>query len=68
VPYLQVSSLLRVRAALDAFPKRFAEKPPLEAGAVLDGRDVGTVLLPNAAVKLYITASDEVGHRIGGYM
>lgn len=43
------------------FPRSFAEKPPQgKAGAVLDGRDVGTVLLPDATLKLFITASDEV--------
>mmetsp|Transcript_22787 Transcript_22787/g.62992 ORF Transcript_22787/g.62992 Transcript_22787/m.62992 type:complete len:264 (-) Transcript_22787:581-1372(-) len=57
----KVSTLLRVRAAVGKFPKQFAENPPDgAAGAVLDGRDVGTVLLPNANLKLFITASDEV--------
>jgi CMP/dCMP kinase len=42
-----------VRAALIAFQRRFAE----EGGAVLDGRDIGTVILPHAAVKLFVTAS-----------
>ncbi len=43
-----------VRAALIAFQRRFAE-----GGAVLDGRDIGTVILPGAPVKLYVTASPE---------
>lgn len=50
-----------VRAALLAFQQRFAAEPPEGArGAVLDGRDVGTVVCPNADVKLFITASVEV--------
>ena len=43
-----------VRAALVAFQRRFAE-----GGAVLDGRDIGTVILPDAPVKLFVTASPE---------
>jgi CMP/dCMP kinase len=42
-----------VRAALIAFQRRFAE----EGGAVLDGRDIGTVILPHATLKLFVTAS-----------
>ena len=51
----------RVRQALLDFQRNFAETPPGEAkGAVLDGRDIGTVICPNADLKLYITASDDV--------
>ncbi len=46
-----------VRAALLAFQKGFAGR---EGGAVLDGRDIGTVICPEADVKLYVTASDTV--------
>lgn len=49
-----------VRAALVAFQRRFAAQPP---GAVLDGRDIGTVICPAAEVKLYVTASAEVRAR-----
>ncbi|MBV8915732.1 MAG: (d)CMP kinase [Acetobacteraceae bacterium] len=42
----------RVRAALLAFQRRF----PGEVGAVLDGRDIGTVVFPEAPVKLFVTA------------
>jgi cytidylate kinase len=42
-----------VRAALLAFQRGF----PAEKGAVLDGRDIGTVIFPDAPVKLYVTAS-----------
>ena len=41
-----------VRAALLTFQRRF----PGETGAVLDGRDIGTVVFPEAAVKLFVTA------------
>lgn len=49
-----------VRAALLDFQRRFAAHPPgAAAGAVLDGRDIGTVICPEAAVKLFVTASPE---------
>ncbi|MFA9230847.1 MAG: d(CMP) kinase [Microgenomates group bacterium] len=50
----QVAAIPDVRAALLAFQRRFARSP---GGAVLDGRDIGTVICPEAEVKLYITAS-----------
>jgi CMP/dCMP kinase len=46
-----------VRDRLLAFQRSFAAKKP---GAVLDGRDIGTVVCPDAQVKLYVTASAEV--------
>ncbi|MFA4894036.1 (d)CMP kinase [Brevundimonas sp.] len=46
-----------VRAALLAFQKAFAARP---GGAVLDGRDIGTVIAPGAQAKLYVTATPEV--------
>jgi cytidylate kinase len=46
-----------VRAKLLEFQRRFASKP---GGAVLDGRDIGTVICPNADLKFYITANSEV--------
>jgi CMP/dCMP kinase len=48
-----VASVPGVRAALLAFQRNFAE----QSGAVLDGRDIGTVIFPNAAAKLFVTAS-----------
>jgi CMP/dCMP kinase len=48
-----VASIATVRAALLAFQRDFAQ----ERGAVLDGRDIGTVIFPDATVKLFITAS-----------
>lgn len=44
-----------VRAVLRAFQRRF----PGERGAVMDGRDIGTVIFPDATVKLFVTASPE---------
>jgi cytidylate kinase len=46
-----------VRAALVAFQRAFAEQP---GGAVLDGRDIGTVIAPDAPCKLFVTAAPEV--------
>lgn len=51
-----VSALPAVRAALLDFQRSFAGRPP---GAVLDGRDIGTVVCPGARVKLFVTASPE---------
>jgi CMP/dCMP kinase len=53
----KVSALPKVRAALLSLQHDFAKKLP---GAVLDGRDIGTVICPDARVKLYITASPEI--------
>lgn len=57
----KVSALPAVRAALLQRQRDVAARPPLgKAGAVLDGRDVGTTILPDATVKLFVTASAEV--------
>lgn len=59
-----VAAMPGVRAALLAFQRRFAAHPPGGAdGAVLDGRDIGTVICPDADLKLYITASSEARAR-----
>lgn len=54
-----------VRAAILDFQRNFASSPPGgEKGAVLDGRDIGTVVCPDAPVKLFVTASPEIrAHR-----
>ena len=60
-----VAAIPEVREALLAFQRDFAANPPPPApgmvakGAVLDGRDIGTVVCPDATVKLFITASPE---------
>ncbi len=57
----KVSAIKSVRAILLAFQRDFASTPPGGAkGAVLDGRDIGTVVCPDADVKLFVTASAEV--------
>lgn len=57
----KVSAVPGVRAALLDFQRNFAASPPDgAAGAVLDGRDIGTVVCPDATAKLFITASAEV--------
>jgi len=57
----KVSAVPGVRAALLEFQRDFAATPPDGvAGAVLDGRDIGTVVCPDAAAKLFVTASTEV--------
>ena len=57
----RVAVIPEVRAALVNFQRRFARG---EGGAVLDGRDIGTVICPEAEVKLFVSASAEVrAHR-----
>lgn len=56
----RVAAIPEVRAALTDFQRRFARQTP---GAVLDGRDIGTVICPDADLKLYVTATDEVRAR-----
>ena len=53
----RVSAYTSVRAALLDRQRQFAQQP---GGAVLDGRDIGTVVAPDADAKLYVTASAEV--------
>jgi CMP/dCMP kinase len=56
-----VSAIPRVREALVGFQRQFAGEPP---GAVLDGRDIGTVICPNADVKIFVVADPQVrAHR-----
>jgi len=56
----KVAVIPGVRRILVEKQREFAKAPP---GAVLDGRDIGTVVCPGAAVKLYVTASAEVRAR-----
>jgi len=57
----KVAAIPAVRAALLAFQRRFAECPPDGApGAVIDGRDIGTVVCPGAQAKLFVTAGVEI--------
>jgi cytidylate kinase len=52
-----VAAIPEVRQALINYQREFATKPP---GAVLDGRDIGTVIAPGADVKIFVVASPEV--------
>ena len=52
-----VARIPAVRAAILDYQRTFARRPE---GAVLDGRDIGTVVCPDADVKIYVTATPEV--------
>ena len=52
----KIASIPEVRAALLEFQRSFSQKLP---GAVLDGRDIGTVVCPDAKIKIFLTASLE---------
>jgi cytidylate kinase len=57
----QVAGMPAVRRALHDFQKSFLEHPPGQSlGAVMDGRDIGTVIAPNAVAKLFVDARPEV--------
>lgn len=56
----KVAVMSKVRAALVEAQRNFAKMPP---GAVLDGRDIGTIVCPNATIKLFVIASPEVRAR-----
>ncbi|MGL4441875.1 MAG: (d)CMP kinase [Afipia sp.] len=55
-----VSAIPKVREVLISFQRQFAADPP---GAVLDGRDIGTVICPNADVKIFVVADPHVRAR-----
>lgn len=56
----KVAAMPEIRASLLKFQQDFCRSPPNnKAGSVLDGRDIGTIIAPQASVKLYITASPE---------
>ncbi|MEX0645988.1 MAG: (d)CMP kinase [Parvularculaceae bacterium] len=57
----KVAAMPKVRKALLDFQRRFASRPPGgKRGAVLDGRDIGTVVCPDAQVKFFVIASPSV--------
>ncbi|MGC9954344.1 MAG: (d)CMP kinase [Rhizomicrobium sp.] len=59
-----VSAIPVVRAALLDFQRAFAAKPPGAPGAVIDGRDIGTVVCPDATAKLFVDARPQIrAHR-----
>jgi cytidylate kinase len=55
-----VSAIPKVREVLISFQRQFAADPP---GAVLDGRDIGTVICPDADVKIFVVADPHVRAR-----
>jgi cytidylate kinase len=55
-----ISAIPEVRAALLDFQRDFGRAPP---GAVLDGRDIGTVIFPDADIKIFVTATPEARAR-----
>lgn len=56
----RIAVMPRLREVMREKQRAFAATPP---GAVLDGRDIGTIVLPDAVAKLYVTASPEVRAR-----
>jgi cytidylate kinase len=55
-----VAAISPVRAELLALQRSFAAAPPSGKGAVLDGRDIGTIVLPNADIKFFIDADLDI--------
>lgn len=61
----QIAKIIQIRAAVLDIQKKFAYQPPDGSkGVILDGRDIGTIICPDADVKLFITALPEIrAHR-----
>lgn len=60
----QVAAIPAIRTALYDFQKSFLDRPPGQSkGAVMDGRDIGTVIAPNATAKLFVDARPDVRAR-----
>ncbi len=60
----KVAAIAQVRAEILDLQRRFAQQPPGGRGAVIDGRDIGTVVCPQADVKIFVTARPEIrAHR-----
>ena len=55
----EIGAIPEVRKILIKIQREFKEKSPSNKGIVVDGRDIGTVIFPNANVKLFISASLE---------
>ena len=56
----QISQSTEVRKSLVNFQRNFANNPPKGKGSIIDGRDIGTIIIPNAEVKFFIDANIEV--------
>ena len=55
-----VAAMPAVRAALLSLQRQFAAQPPHGSGAILDGRDIGTVVLPYADIKFFIDGDIDI--------
>ena len=56
----KLAQSIEVRKLLVSYQRNFANNPPKGKGSVIDGRDIGTIIIPNAEVKLFIDADVEV--------
>ena len=56
----QISQSKKVRKSLVNFQRNFANNPPKGKGSIIDGRDIGTIIIPNAEVKFFIDANVEI--------
>ena len=55
-----IASIPKIREILLKKQRMFANKPPSKAGVILDGRDIGSVILPEAKIKFFIDAKPEI--------
>ena len=55
-----IASIPEIREILFKKQRMFANKPPSKAGVILDGRDIGSVILPEAKIKFFIDAKPEI--------
>ena len=56
----QISQSTEVRNTLVNYQRNFANNPPKGKGSIIDGRDIGTVIIPNAEIKFFIDADLEI--------
>ena len=56
----KISQLTEVRKSLVNFQRNFANNPPKGKGSIIDGRDIGTIIIPNAEVKFFVDANVEI--------
>ena len=56
----QISQSNEIRKSLVNFQRNFANNPPKGKGSIIDGRDIGTIIIPNAEVKFFIDADVEI--------
>ena len=56
----EISQSTEIRKSLVNFQRNFANNPPKGKGSIIDGRDIGTVIIPSAEVKFFIDANVEI--------